>query len=189
MTSQKRKWDPTKEHLWGPWEVKGKETKKLVGVRLTSQTCTKALASISGYVLSAWKRPREKSTLPRWSLCRCWLTRLSGSTPASSAWAAGAGDGRGWSPSDPWSWCDRGTTSSTSSGWSPSHSRTPGRASRLRRHATRHGWGGCLLTCKPAGYRSGSVQPACVGTVSQLLFKWKPQNFIKIKAVSWSWLS
>lgn len=113
--------------------------------------------------------------------------RLSGNTPASSAWAAGAGDGRGWSPSDPWFWCDRGTTWSTFSGWSPSRFRTPGRASRLG-DTPRHGAGGLPPPLQRAGYRSGSEERSCV-TLCHSHFKWKSWNFIKIKAVSWSWFS
>ena len=149
-------------------------------------------------MLSAWKRQQEKFTLPHWNLFHCWLTRLSGNTPASSAWAAGAGDGHGWSPSDPWFCCDRGTTWSTSSGWSLSRFRTPGRASRLRgqRHTSRGGAKAEEATPHVTGGASSptnlqAVDPDQWSTPAWSLChsyfsKWKSRDFIKIKAVSWS---
>lgn len=70
---------------------------------------------------------------PRSRRCHCWPTRSSGSIPscvAQGLWAAGAPV---WSPSGPWSGCDRDSGASTSSGWWQSRYQTPQRALMLQR--------------------------------------------------------
>lgn len=69
---------------------------------------------------------------PHWHWCHCWRTRWPESTPASSASAAEAADGHGWSLSGPSFGCGRASVASTCAGWWPSRCQTPRRASELK---------------------------------------------------------
>lgn len=69
---------------------------------------------------------------PRLRRCHCWLTKWSGSIPSCVARGLWAADAPEWSPSGPWSGCDRDSGASTSSGWWQSRYQTPQHALMLQ---------------------------------------------------------
>ena len=85
-------------------------------------------------------------SVPRWGQCHCWETTLSGSTPASAAWAPWEYGVCGRNPSDLWFLRCRWRGEHTYAGWLRLRYQTPEHASVLdKKYAKSQGESVCEM--------------------------------------------
>lgn len=155
---------PDKEPLWG-------------STRLNVEIKTLAVcASVLGLhwspcfhldmCFSAWKRPTGEIHITSLESIPLLTDRLSGNAQHPLLELLGQVMD-GWSPSDPWFWCDRGPPGRSLD--SQRRFQTPGRASRLRRQRhTSRGLGGLPLPTNVQAI-DRDQRSGCVAAVSQPL--------------------